>query len=150
MKFKQAFRGYNRREVNLELEDMNAQLIDAVSSGKELKMQIGSLKEQNAELKDRIKEYQEIEKDLRDAFISGQQMANRVMGEATKKAEGIVSSAQVQNETLNEQIRALTDQKIELQMSVDRVMGYLVDAKNELSPVKPETWVDEFVTEVKG
>ena len=127
VKFKRAFLGYNKREVNLELEDMDNRLSNALDSGKELKMQTSSLKEQNTDLKDRIKEYQEIERDLRDALIAGQLMAGRIMGEAKAQAE-----------TLNEEIQALVDRKAELQIVVDQAVGYLEGAKGALGFTKIE------------
>lgn len=106
----------------------------------------------------RLTHYEQIEKDLRDALLSAQRIANQVKDEATKQADELMQSARSESETLlseatriseameseaetkliekrmeilqiEEQINGLIEQKTELQTQVDQAIRYLEMAK---------------------
>jgi len=152
--FKRGFRGYDSDAVDQAWAENERQLSEANAANKELRLQINSLREQNQEWGNRLKYYEQIEKDLRDALVSAQRIANQVKDDAAKQAEDLVQSARIESETilseaaqlseskeqeadslliekrmeivqLEEQIQTLTEQKSELQNLVDQAMRYL-------------------------
>ncbi|MFZ3132542.1 MAG: DivIVA domain-containing protein [Desulfosporosinus sp.] len=156
--FKRVFRGYDPETVDQAWAETDRQLSEANAAHKELRLQINSLREQNSEWGNRLKHYEQIEKDLRDALLSAQRVANQVKDEATKQAEELMQSARSESETLlseatrisesmrievetkliekqmeilqiEEQIKELAAQKTELQTQVDQAIRYLEMAK---------------------
>jgi cell division initiation protein len=156
--FKRVFRGYDPEAVDQAWAETDRQLSEANASHKELRLQINSLREQNTEWGNRLKHYEQIEKDLRDALLSAQRIANQVKDEATKEADELRQSARNESETLvseatrisesmeidietklvekrleslqiDEQIKGLAEQKNELQAQVDQAIRYLELAK---------------------
>ncbi|KJR46087.1 Cell division initiation protein DivIVA [Desulfosporosinus sp. I2] len=152
--FKRVFRGYDSEAVDQAWTETDRQLSEANAANKELRLQINSLREQNSEWGNRLKDYEQIEKDLRDALLSAQRVATQIKDEATKHADDILQFAHSESETLiseatriseskeieaestlvekrveiiqiEEQIQGLMDQKAELQTKVDQVMHYL-------------------------
>ena len=167
--FKRVFRGYDPEAVDQAWAETDRQLSEANASHKELRLQIISLREQNTEWGNRLKHYEQIEKDLRDALLSAQRIANQVKDEATKEANQLKLSARNESETLvseatrisesmeidvetkliekrleslqiDEQIKGLTEQKAELQMQVDQAIQYLELAKGVFQ-AKPGSFV---------
>lgn len=161
--FKRVIRGYDPEAVNQAWAETDRQLSEANAAHKELRLQINSLREQNAEWGSRLKNYEQMEKDLRDALLSAQRIANQVKDEATKQANELIQSARIESETLlseatrisesleieietkliekrmeilqiEEQITGLDEQKTELQTQVDQVIRYLELAKGLFTP----------------
>jgi len=156
--FKRVIRGYDPEAVDQAWAETDRQLSEANAAHKELRLQINSLKEQNSEWGNRLKQYEQIEKELRDALLSTQRIANQVKDEASKKADELILSARNESETLlheatriseametevdtkliekraeivqiEEQIKGLAEQKTELQAQVDQAIRYLEMAK---------------------
>ncbi|SHH84534.1 DivIVA domain-containing protein [Desulfosporosinus lacus] len=157
--FKRGFRGYDSDAVDQAWAESERQLSEANAANKELRLQINSLREQNSEWGNRLKYYEQIEKDLRDALVSAQRIANQVKDEATIQAEELLQSARSESEVilseaarlseskeieadnmliekrmeivqLEEQIQGLIEQKTELQTLVDQVRQYLEKIKD--------------------
>jgi len=157
--FKRVIRGYDPEAVDQAWAETNRQLSEANAAHKELRLQINSLREQNSEWGNRLKHYEQIERDLRDALLSAQRIANQVKDEATKQADELRQSARNESETLlseatrisksmetevetkliekrmeilqiEEQIKGLAEQKTELQTQVDQAIRYLEMAKS--------------------
>ncbi|MCB8816384.1 DivIVA domain-containing protein [Desulfosporosinus shakirovi] len=157
--FKRGFRGYDSDAVDQAWAESERQLSEANAANKELRLQINSLREQNSEWGNRLKYYEQIEKDLRDALVSAQRIANQVKDEATILAEELLQSARSESEVilskaahlseskeieadnmliekrmeivqLEEQIQGLIEQKTELQTLVDQVRQYLDKIKD--------------------
>lgn len=151
-------RGYAPEAVDQAWAESDRQLSEANAAHKELRLQINSLREQNNEWRNRLKHYEQIERDLQDALLSSQRIANQVKDEATKEAADLLQSARAESETLlseatlfsesmesevetkltekrneilqiEEQIKGLTEQKTELQTQVDQAICYLEMAK---------------------
>jgi cell division initiation protein len=156
--FKRVIRGYDPEAVDQAWAETDRQLSEANAAHKELRLQINSLREQNSEWGNRLKHYEQIDKDLRDALLSAQRIANQVKDEATKQADELMQSAHKESETLlseatrisesmesevetkliekrmeilqiEEQIKGLAEQKTELQTQVDQAIRYLEMAK---------------------
>jgi len=156
--FKRVFRGYDPEAVDQAWAETDRQLSESNAAHKELRLQINSLREQNSEWGNRLKHYEQIEKDLRDALLSAQRIANQVKDEATKQADELMQSARNESETLlsevtrisesmesevetkliekrmeilqiEEQIKGLSEQKTEIKVQVDQAIRYLEMAK---------------------
>jgi cell division initiation protein len=156
--FKRVIRGYDPEAVDQAWTETDRQLSESNAAHKELRLQINSLREQNAEWENRLKQYEQIDRDMRDALLSAQRIANQVKDEATKQADELLQSARNESETLlseatrisesmemeietkfndkrmeilqiEEQIKGLAEQKTELQTRVDQVIRYLEMAK---------------------
>ena len=161
--FKRVIRGYDPEAVDQAWAETDRQLSEANAAHKELRLQINSLREQNTEWGNRLKNYEQIEKDLRDALLSAQRLANQVKDEATKQADELMQSARQESETLisdatrntesmeneietkllekrmevhqiEEQIKDLTEQKAQIQTQVDQAIRYLEMAKSSFTP----------------
>jgi len=160
--FKRVIRGYDPEEVDEAWAETDRQLSESNAAHKELRLQINSLREQNAEWGNRLKNYEQIERDLRDALLSAQRIANQVKDEATKEADKLMQSARDESETLlseatrisesmesevetklveqrteilqiEDQIKVLGKQKSELQTQVDQSIHYLEMVKELLT-----------------
>lgn len=159
--FKRGFRGYDSDAVDQAWAESERQLAEAHAANKELRLQINSLREQNSEWANRVKYYEQIEKDLRDALVSAQRAANQIKDEATKQAEGLIQSARTQSDTIlseakqqleskeieadtrlierrleivrvEEQLQQLSQQKTEIQTLIDQADEYLSMIKDLL------------------
>ena len=162
--FKRVIRGYDPEAVDQAWAETDRQLSEANATNKELRLQINSLREQNLEWGNRLKYYEQIEKDLRDALLSAQRIANQVKEEATKQANELIQSTRSESEMLlneatrhselkeievetlltdkrleiiqiEEQIRGLADQKTELQTLVDQAIQHLEMVMGLLGPL---------------
>lgn len=160
--FKRVIRGYDPEAVDQAWAETDRQLSEANAAHKELRLQINSLREQNSEWGNRLKNYEQIEKDLRDALLSAQRIANQVKDEATKQADELIQSARHESEKLisdatrnsesmeneaetmllekrreilqlEEQLDNLAEQKTKLQMQVDQAIRYLEMAKSSFT-----------------
>lgn len=161
--FKRVIRGYDPETVDQAWAETDRQLSEANAAHKELRLQINSLREQNSEWGNRLKHYELIERDLRDALLSAQRIANQVKDEATRQADELMQSARNESETLlseatrisesmefevetkllekrmeilqiEEQIKGLAEQKTGLQTQVDQAIRYLEMAKGSFAP----------------
>lgn len=159
--FKRGFRGYDSDAVDQAWAESERQLAEAHAANKELRLQINSLREQNSEWANRVKYYEQIEKDLRDALVSAQRAANQIKDEATKQAEELIQSARTQSDTIlseakqqleskeieadtrlierrleivqvEEQLQQLSQQKTEIQTLIDQADEYLSMIKDLL------------------
>jgi cell division initiation protein len=159
--FKRVIRGYDPEAVDQAWTETDRQLSESNAAHKEMRLQINSLREQNSEWGNRLKHYEQIEKELQDAILSAQRIANQVKDEATKQADELMKSARNESETLiskatrisesmeievetkliekrmeilqiEEQIQGLAEQKTELQTQVDQTIRYLEMAKGLL------------------
>jgi cell division initiation protein len=93
-------RGYDIEEVKQSWTEMSQMITNQNATNVELKLQINSLKEQNAEWENRVNEYIKMENDLRDAVISSQRIAKQAQEEADKRAQEVLASAQAEAETI--------------------------------------------------
>lgn len=161
--FKRVIRGYDPEVVAQAWSVMGRQLSEANAANKELRLQINSLEEQNSELGNRLKHFEQIEKNLMDAMVSAQRISSQVIEEATQQANELIQSARSESESLlneathiseiketetetlliekraeinqlEEQIQGLADQKKTLQTQVDQAIHYLDMVKGLLGP----------------
>ena len=141
--FKRVIRGYDPEAVDQAWAETDRQLSEANATNKELRLQINSLREQNLEWGNRLKYYEQIEKDLRDALLSAQRIANQVKEEATKQASELIQATRSESETLlNEATRLsslkeievetlLIDKRLEIIQIEETIQG-LAEQKTEL------------------
>jgi len=170
--FKRVIRGYDPEAVEQAWAETDHQLSEANAANKELRLQINSLREQNVEWGNRLKYFEQIEKDLRDALVSAQRIANQVKEEATKQADELMQDAQNESETLlneatrlselkemeaenllinkrleiiqiEEEIQGLAEQKTELQTLVDQAIHDLEIVRRLLEPTTISTILPE-------
>ncbi|MFZ3373489.1 MAG: DivIVA domain-containing protein, partial [Desulfitobacteriaceae bacterium] len=94
--FKRVLRGYDRVEVEQSWAEISSMVTDSNAAIKEMKLQLNSLREQNTEWGNRLKNYEKMESDLRDALIGAQRIAKQVQEDAEHKAEELLSSAQLE------------------------------------------------------
>lgn len=161
--FKRVIRGYDSEAVDQAWAEIDRQFSEASAANKELRLQINSLREQNSEWGNRLKYYETIEMDLRDALLSAQRIANQVKEEATQQADELMQSARSESETIlseanriseskelevetmliekrmeiiqiDEQIQRLAEQKTELQTLVNQAIGDLKKVMGLLEP----------------
>ncbi|WP_242833194.1 DivIVA domain-containing protein [Desulfosporosinus acidiphilus] len=109
--FKRVLRGYEPEAVDQAWAETDRQLSEANTANKELRLQINSLREQNTEWGNRLKAYEKIESDLRDALLSAQRVANQVREEAAKNAETIIKSARDESEVILHEATRLSESK---------------------------------------
>lgn len=98
--FKRVMRGYDIEEVKQSWAEMNQVIANQNAANVELKLQINSLREQNSEWENRLKNYEQMETDLRDAVLSTQKMARKMQEENQQKTEEILSSARMEAENI--------------------------------------------------
>ncbi len=118
--FKRVMRGYDREEVEQSWTEITRMVTDANASNKELKLQLNSLKEQNTEWGNRLKNYEKMESDMRDALISAQRIAKQVKEEAEHKAEELLSSARLEVETI---LRSAREDVLKKEEEVNRQLS---------------------------
>ena len=174
--FKRVMRGYDPEAVDQAWTEMDEQLSVVNASNKELRLQLNNLREQNSESGNRLQHYEQIEKDLRDALLSAQRIANQVKEDATKQADELLQSAHLESESIlnearriselkeaeavatliekqkeingiQEQIQELTEQKAALQRQVDEAIRYLETVKGLLEPPFNSPAQDSISTE---
>ncbi|TGE32446.1 DivIVA domain-containing protein [Desulfosporosinus sp. Sb-LF] len=162
--FKRVIRGYDPEAVDQAWTETDRQLSEANAANKELRLQINSLREQNSEWGNRLKNYEQIENDLRDALLSAQRIANQVKDEASKQADELMQSARHESEALlseatriaeskeidaetmlnekraeiiqvEEHLQELAEQKEKIQSQVDQAVLYLEMVKELLGPL---------------
>lgn len=174
--FKKVMRGYDPEAVDQAWAESARQLSEAQAMNKELRLQINSLREQNTEWGLRLKNYEQVEKDLRDALLSAQRIANQVKDDAEREAEVLLQSVRsesdlllreakqtaeaLETETANllvekrleiaeidEQILGMAEQKKVLQIQVEQAMHYLERVKELLFTSVPADVSKEVLEE---
>lgn len=110
--FKRVWRGYEPEEVDKAWAELQRNLSEANASNRELRLQINSLREQNSEWEKRSKSCGSMEKDLRDAIVSAQRMANQVREEAERTAQQILEQAKINADSLVSETQLETERKI--------------------------------------
>lgn len=160
--FKRGFRGYDSDAVDQAWAESEREISEINAANKELRIQINSLKEQKSELESRLKYYEKIEKDLRDALVNSQRIANQLKDDASKQAEDIIQAARNESENilseatrlkeskeietdtllsekrkeiveLEKQIQGLNDQKAQLETVISQAKQYLAMIKGLFS-----------------
>lgn len=110
--FKRVMRGYDTQEVDKAWAESHRNLAEANASNRELRLQINSLREQNNEWGNRLKSYEKIELDLRDALLSAQRVANQVREEAEHFAQQVLDQAKTDAETLRSDTQYQSEKKV--------------------------------------
>ena len=130
--FKLVMRGYDREEVDQSWTEMTRMVTDANATNKELKLQLNSLREQNTEWGNRLKNYEKMETDLRDALITAQRIAKQVKEEAEHKAEELLSSARL------EVIALLNEAQEDIQKREEETNRQMLDNQIKISTMEDE------------
>ncbi len=130
--FKLVMRGYDREEVEQSWTEITRMVTDANATNKELKLQLNSLREQNTEWGNRLKNYEKMETDLRDALITAQRIAKQVKEEAEHKAEELLSSARL------EVIALLNEAQEDIQKREEETNRQLLDNQIKISNMEDE------------
>ena len=110
-RFRKRWRGYDPEEVHLFLNI----LADEVER---LTQMIRQLEHENRRLHDRLEEYREKERHLRNTLVAAQQTADRVREQARRDAEIIIREAEFRRD----QILAVAKQQLRrIQMDIDEL-----------------------------
>jgi cell division initiation protein len=132
--FKRVIRGYDTEEVDKAWAEFQRNLSEANASNRELRLQINSLREQNSEWGNRLKAYEKMEKDLRDALLSAQRVATQVREEAERTAQQVLEQAKVEAETLVTETQLETERKVtELDELISSKTGLLTELEERIS-----------------
>lgn len=110
--FKKIMRGYDPDEVDKAYAELQHKLDEANASNRELRLQINSLREQNTEWGNRLKSYEGMEKDLRDALLSAQRVAGQVKDNAEQDAQALLENAKNEAETLFNESTQRVEQRV--------------------------------------
>ncbi|MDP4125906.1 MAG: DivIVA domain-containing protein [Bacillota bacterium] len=130
--FKRVMRGYDPEAVDQAWAEMDRQFSEANAANKELRLQINSLREQNSEWGNRLKYYEQIEMDLRDALLSAQRIANQVKEEATKQADELMQSTRSESESILSEANRISESK---QLEVETM---LVEKRMEIVQIEEQ------------
>ncbi|SPF43534.1 Small-conductance mechanosensitive channel (modular protein) [Candidatus Desulfosporosinus infrequens] len=152
-------------ELRLQINSLREHNSESSATNNELRLQIDGLRVKNSECENRLKYYEQIERDMSDALLSAQRIANQVKEEATKQADDLLQSARSESETLlnettrisklkvndaetlfihkksqiiliEEQIQVLSEQETDLQKRIDQVTDFLEMARGLLGVPK--------------
>ncbi len=126
MRFPQRLRGYDRTEVESFLETV-------ANDFTVLREECRRLERQLAELKDKLAEFQEMERSLRDAMVmasgtveSAQQRANALLGDAQEKVKAIVGAGEEQRREILADADARRRELLLEVESLERQRGYML------------------------
>lgn len=122
-------RGYDPEEVDKAWAEFQRNLAEANASNRELRLQINSLREQNNEWGNRLKSYEKMELDLRDALISAQRVANQVREESERTAQQVLEQAKVEAESLITNTQLLAERKAG---ELEEILSTKTELLNEL------------------
>lgn len=136
--FKRVMRGYDRDEVEQSWAEITSMVTASNAANTELKLQLNSLKEQNTEWGNRLKNYEKMESDLRDALISAQRIAKQVKEEAEHKAKELLNSAQLEVETILSEARENIEKR-------DEEVNYLL-LENQVKISDMENEIEELTS----
>ncbi|MGC7872280.1 DivIVA domain-containing protein [Desulfosporosinus sp. SYSU MS00001] len=130
--FKRVIRGYEPEAVDQAWAETDHQLSEANAANKELRLQINNLREQNTEWGNRLKSYETMESDLRDALLSAQRVANQIREEADKHAETLIKSARDESDAIISEANRLAEER-KTEMEAD-----LVEKRHEIIQLQEE------------
>lgn len=140
--FKKIMRGYDPDEVDKAYAELQHKLDEANASNRELRLQINSLREQNAEWGNRLKSYEGMEKDLRDALLSAQRVAGQVKDNAEQDAQALLENAKNEAETLFNESTQRVEQRVselkEEETQAEASLSQLQERISELTLEKVE------------
>ena len=137
--FKRVMRGYDPEAVDQAWTEMEDQLSVVNATNKELRLQINSLREQNTEWGNRLKHYEEIENDLRDALLTAQRTASQLKDDAAKQAEELLNSARSESETmLSEANRIFESKELEIDRSLIGKREEIVRLEEKIAQLNEE------------
>jgi cell division initiation protein len=132
--FKRVMRGYDPEEVDKAWAEFQRNLAEANASNRELRLQVNSLREQNNEWGNRLKSYEKMELDLRDALLSAQRVANQVRDEAKRNAEQVLEQARIDAESRITETQLQADRQLsELEESTAIKTKLLSDLEEKIS-----------------
>lgn len=127
--FKRVMRGYDTEEVDKAWAESHRNLAEANASNRELRLQINSLREQNNEWGNRLKSYEKIELDLRDALLSALRVANQVKEEALSSAQLVLDQAKSDAETIRTDTQFQTEKKV---LELEEIVSMKTELLGEL------------------
>ncbi|AHF06886.1 DivIVA domain-containing protein [Desulfitobacterium metallireducens] len=137
LNFRKIMRGYDPDEVDNAYAELQHKLDEANASNRELRLQINSLREQNAEWGNRLKSYEGMEKDLRDAMLSAQRVAGQVKDNAEQDAQTLLENAKNEVETLLHESTQRAEQRVaelkEEEIKTEASLNQLQDQVSELT-----------------
>ncbi|KLU67788.1 chromosome partition protein Smc [Desulfosporosinus acididurans] len=133
--FKRVIRGYEPEAVDQAWAETDRQLSEANAANKELRLQINNLREQNTEWGNRLKSYETMESDLRDALLSAQRAANQIREEANQKAETLSKSARDESDAIIAEANRLAEER-KTEIEAD-----LIEKKQEIFKLQEEIQV---------
>lgn len=138
--FKRVMRGYDPEEVDKAWAECHRNLAEANASNRELRLQINSLREQNNEWGNRLKSYEKMELDLRDALLSAQRVANQLREEAKHSAQQVLENAKNEAESLITDSQLLAERRVseleEILSTKTELLGELEGKISELETLK--------------
>ncbi len=142
--FKRVMRGYDVEEVKQSFAEMSQVIANQNAANVELKLQINSLREQNSEWENRLKNYEQMETDLRDAVISTRKMARKMQEDNEQKTEEILGSARAEAENILskaiEDARRIEEENNSLLSENQTRITELKNEIEELSAKKEKIW----------
>lgn len=146
--FKRVMRGYDPEEVDKAWAECHRNLAEANASNRELRLQINSLREQNNEWGNRLKAYEKMELDLRDALLSAQRVANQVRDEAERSAQQVLENAKSDAEALITDTQLQLEKKVlELEETLSLKTELLSELEGRISDLATQKEVLEAVME---
>lgn len=92
MKFKKAFRGYNRQEVDAFILKTKQEYEDLLAKQKE---RIFQLDEENSQLKEQVKQYKIDEQAISKSLVESQKLASELKGDAEQFAQLTLNRAKI-------------------------------------------------------
>jgi cell division initiation protein len=133
-------RGYDPEEVDKAWAECHRNLAEANASNRELRLQINSLREQNNEWGNRLRSYEKMELDLRDALLSAQRVANQVKQEAERTAQQVLENAKNEADSLITDTQLQAEKKVseleEILLTKTELLGELEGKISELETLK--------------
>jgi cell division initiation protein len=153
--FKKIMRGYDPDEVDKAYMEIQHKLDEANASNRELRLQINSLREQNGEWGNRLKSYEEMEKDLRDALLSAQRVAGQVKENAEQDAQLLIENAKTEAETLftestqsvEQRVAELKEEEMQAQSSLNELQERISELRLEKEEL--ETRMEKAATQLE-
>lgn len=112
--FSRSFRGYNEEEVDDFLDKI-------VKDYEELISENARLNEEIERMKERLKEYRDIEETLRSALLNAQKSAEEMKEKVENEAKMIIEKAKMEAETIKQQASQRGD---EIKNEIDNLRRY--------------------------
>ena len=122
--FKRSFKGYDEDEVDKFLD----QIIDEF---KELQNENAMMKNELATLREQARKVKEAEDTIMNTLVSAQKSAERIIGDASRKAELVISSAEsTARKRADQATKELADAEIKLQELKGCAQGFATSFAN--------------------